>query len=49
MVERECSHLHCLNMTGTDEHRNSCSRSGTPSQEHDVVPQPDSHSHGGAS
>jgi hypothetical protein len=49
MVERECSCLHRLNMTGTDEHRNSHSHSGTPSREHDVVPQPDSRSHSGAS
>ena len=49
MVECEHSHLCRLNMTGTDECCNNCSCSGTPSQKHDVVTQPDSHSHSGAS
>ena len=31
MAERECSRLRRLDMTGTDERRNSCSCSGTPS------------------
>lgn len=52
MVEHECSRLQHLDMTGTDERRNSCSCSGTPSRHDNVVPQPDfqsglgSHSHG---
>ena len=52
MVEREHSRLQRLDMTGTDECRNSRSRSGTPSRHDNVVPQPDfqsglsSHSHG---
>jgi len=51
MVERECSRLQHLDMTGTDERHNSHSHSGTPSRGDNVVPQPDfqsclgSHSH----
>jgi len=54
MAERERSRLRRLDMTGTDERRNSRSRSGTPTREDDIVPQPvfqpraDSHSHNGS-
>jgi len=40
-AEREHSRLCCLDMTGTDEHRNSRSRSGTPTRGDDPIPQPD--------
>jgi len=39
-IERERSRLRPLDMTGTDERRNSRSRSGTPSWSADPVPQP---------
>ena len=45
MAERERSRLRCLDMTGTDERRNSRSRSGTPSRGDNFVPQPVFHSH----
>ena len=53
MAEWEHSCLHCLDMTGADEHHNSCSQSGTPYRGCNVVPQPvfqscpASHSHSG--
>ena len=53
MAERERSRLQRLNMTGTDE-RCSRSRSGTPSQADNFVPQPvflshpGGHSHSGS-
>ena len=40
MDEWEHSHLQCLDMTGTDERHSSYSRSGTPSQGDNFVPQP---------
>jgi len=40
MAERERSRLRRLDMTGTDERRNSRSRSGTPSRGDNFVPQP---------
>ena len=40
MAERECSRLRRLDMTGTDERRNSCSCSGTPSRGDNLIPQP---------
>ncbi|KIM91795.1 hypothetical protein PILCRDRAFT_906 [Piloderma croceum F 1598] len=39
-AERECSRLRRLDMTGTDERRNSRSRSGTPTRGGTPVPQP---------
>ena len=39
-AERERSQLCRLDMTGTDERRNSCSRSGTPTRGGAPVPQP---------
>ena len=47
MAEREHSRLRCLDMTGTDEHCNSRSRSGTPSQNDNLVPHPVFQSHPG--
>ena len=40
MAERERSRLRRLDMTGTDERRSSCSRSGTPLWGDNLVPQP---------
>jgi hypothetical protein len=49
MAEQERSHLqHHLDMTGTDEHHSSCSRSGTPSRGDNFVPQPVFQSHPGS-
>jgi hypothetical protein len=39
-AECERSRLRCLDMTGTDEHCNSRSRSGTPTRGGTPVPQP---------
>jgi len=40
-AEQEHSQLRCIDMTGTDEHQNSCSCSSTPTWGDDPIPQPD--------
>jgi len=48
MAECECSCLHCLDMTGTDEHCNSHSHSNIPSEEDNAIFQHVFQSHAGS-